>query len=366
MILSRSCRGTKSPAFTLIELLVVIAIIAILIGLLLPAVQKIREAAARMSCSNNLKQMGLALHNYEGANGHFPPGLVSTLADPNWVMPPGNCNAEAPDLGPGWGLFAHLLPHVEQGNLYKKYNQLQLNETSANNLVGQQRVKTYECPSDLFRGKLEKPTTGPGSGRVWMHGSYRCVSGRSGAIGRGFWDTFEDQFWPPNWQMDQSWRGALHGTATAYNGVPAQNATGTNGSSLSQMGGPESFASVTDGLSNALMVGEYSNRGNSDPAVDSNQPSSRRAVFWAYTYASYNEGSITPESRIFTNDHIKCAKTAGQGGDNPCKRSFGSHHTGGANFVMCDGSVRFIRYSVDMNLLAFMATISGGEVADVR
>ena len=76
--------------------------------------------------------------------------------------------------------------------------------------------------------------------------------------------------------------------------------------------------------------------------------------------------SITPESRIFTNDHIKCAKTAGQGGDNPCKRSFGSHHTGGANFVMCDGSVRFIRYSVDMNLLAFMATISGGEVADVR
>src|SRR5437870_4582735 len=88
--------------FTLIELLVVIAIIAILIALLVPAVQQVREAASRAQCLNNLKQMGIALHNYHGANKSFPPGLVSKLANPSWVMPPSNCNAEAPDLGPGW------------------------------------------------------------------------------------------------------------------------------------------------------------------------------------------------------------------------------------------------------------------------
>src|SRR5438552_8471998 len=109
----------RRQGFTLIELLVVIAIIAVLIGLLVPAVQKVREAANRAQCLNNLKQMGVALHNYHGFYESFPPGLVSRLADPNWVMPSGNCNAEAPDLGPGWSFFAFLLPYIEQDALYK-------------------------------------------------------------------------------------------------------------------------------------------------------------------------------------------------------------------------------------------------------
>ncbi len=134
--------------FTLVELLVVIAIIGILISLLLPAVQAAREAARRNQCSNNLKQMGLALHHYHDALGSFPSGHVSTLVNPAWVLPAGNCNAEPPELGPGWSLFALSLPYLEQGNLNQSINYSLPIADPANAAVRRTSVSTYLCPSD--------------------------------------------------------------------------------------------------------------------------------------------------------------------------------------------------------------------------
>jgi prepilin-type N-terminal cleavage/methylation domain-containing protein len=107
----RAARG-----FTLIELLVVIAIIAILIALLLPAVQSAREAARRTQCRNNLKQIGLALHNSESTFGTFPPGFISRVTGP-W---PGGANDPVPEIGPGWSVFAMILPQLEQTALHQR------------------------------------------------------------------------------------------------------------------------------------------------------------------------------------------------------------------------------------------------------
>jgi prepilin-type N-terminal cleavage/methylation domain-containing protein/prepilin-type processing-associated H-X9-DG protein len=321
-------------AFTLIELLVVIAIIAILIGLLLPAVQKVRDAAARISCANNLHNIALAVHNYHDGRGELPPGNSYDNV----------CCGQT--IFTTWAI--EILPFMEHMNLFRTWDNSKTTWDPVNLSFRTQRVKSYECPADDLREVQERPASGNGSGVEYMHSTYRAVSGRSGGNGRVFWDTCE----PGLGTLNPAWRGAMHGVLV--------NPVSATVSAQCPTGGPERITSIVDGTSNTLLVGEYTN-------IDV----PRRSTFWAYGYTSYNQSTVTSQSRILgnvygCNGRRGCCDLPGQGGDNPCKRGFGSGHTNGLNFAFADGSVRFIQYSVDINMLAAMATIDGGETADVR
>jgi prepilin-type N-terminal cleavage/methylation domain-containing protein/prepilin-type processing-associated H-X9-DG protein len=325
-------RSFLRQAFTLIELLVVIAIIAILIGLLLPAVQKVREAAARMTCTNNLKQIGLALHGYHDANNSFPAGYIDGNTDPNST--PDN------DVGPGWGWAAYTLPYLEQGSVYNQINFNQGVGVGNNAAVSQIQLNVFQCPSDPYQQNF---TVWP-TNVVVAHGNYMGCNG---------------------WR--ECFNGAGGGTAPGGDdGLQGQ--TGIAGAGLFVRNTRFRMANVTDGLSDTIIVGERS--GNHAPGTWTGAVTGGRCPAWmatqppnpyfappgpAYDNADYDEALVLSHGNA---THIPNADFPIYDPD-----TFYSMHTGGANFLFGDGSVHFLNSGIDPNTYQYLCTIAGGEVS---
>jgi prepilin-type N-terminal cleavage/methylation domain-containing protein len=315
----------SAAGFTLIELLVVIAIILVLMAMLLPAVQMARETARRASCTNNLRQIGMAMHLYHDAHKSLPPGGIS----------PGPCCST--ESYTTWTI--QLLPFLEQRSLYDLYSQMETNESRANRAVRETFVPVYACPSDVATRQMAIPASGPAFDKrlYYMPGSYRGVGGKSDGVS-GWWDNTTD--WieqnPRRPRPPRQWRGVLHVVAGPLR--------------------PENLASVTDGLSNTLMVGEYA-------MMRSQVFGLRRRTFWAYTYGSYNRSDAVPQSRTLLNDYDRCTSLGGPGGAETCNRAWGSFHPEVLNFLLCDGSVQTFSLAIDMHLFADAATMAGREFA---
>jgi len=323
--------------FTLVELLVVIAIIGVLIALLLPAVQKVRESANRITCANNVKQMGLALHMYHNDLGSFPPGFVSTLSNPGWVIPPGNCNGEPPELGPGWSFFALLLPYIEQDNLYKSIR-LDLPITDpANDAARRTTVKTYLCPSDTS-AKLVKvlncgnPPSTSNTPTVMTDGavcSYvGCLGGGSAANPDPLCGCYE---WQP------------------FNGVFHRNSR-------------IRIADITDGTSNTVGVGER-NSGFVESIWAGVVPGEALVYNQTTRPKPYNPALAGCQNfRPSITSALVHSRQYTVNAPNGSPASFHSAHTGGGNFLFMDSSCHFINNYISLTTMRALCTRDYGEI----
>ena len=284
---------SNRTAFTLIELLVVIAIIAILIGLLLPAVQKVREAASRAKCSNNLKQLGLALHNYHDANTYFPYGHQT--------------EALANEIHRRDCWYQRVLPYMEQTALYNAYEAdttqyiHNINTTFTNTTVS-----TLACPSDGAA-----PGTGANGSNHSFQGSYAvCATGQTGDM------------------------------------------TPTNKDGLMYKDSKTKLGQITDGSSNTVLASEGIIRGNSASAWGGLGGYWGGAPHGAFGFSTYELPNTTVKDRVYsckstTMKEAPCEN--GNAGGLAGRWNYArSRHTGGVNVAMGDGSIRFITNNVDI------------------
>jgi prepilin-type N-terminal cleavage/methylation domain-containing protein/prepilin-type processing-associated H-X9-DG protein len=302
--------------FTLIELLVVIAIIGVLIGLLLPAVQKVRETASRLQCKNNLKQIGLALHNYHDRMNGFPPAYFSNLQPGTQPSAPnGDCTWN--ETGPGWGWGAYLLNDLEQNNLYQQIRfDLDIKDP-ANAAVRTMTLKVYICPSEPRPDPFMTVDAGGNPLVMVAHSSYIGMNGAPNGV-----------------------------TSDAYD---------NNGFFLRNL--RLHMKDVTDGLSNTLMIGERcTNMSNT-------------------TWVGAVPGAVVPDLR-YTNTADQMASAEGDAAlvlahgstthlpNNPLvvdADATASFHINGVNFLFGDGSVQSINSSINPDVYQALCTRNGGE-----